>query len=96
MAKEIANDQKLINLIFKCIADIVKYLNKEEQFDLLIMSMSILLNIFDSSSISKFEPLLLAKDVSAYDIIIQVVILVFLFLSGKLWFCKSKFIFSAL
>ena len=45
----LAKDDKLINLVFKCISTITNHLNKDEQFDFLIMSMNILLNIFDAN-----------------------------------------------
>lgn len=76
MSRVIANNNGLIGLIFKCISNIVHFLDKDEQFDLLIMSMSILLNIFDSSSNSKvrnqiFESKEFQK-ISSYDVIIEV------------------------
>ena len=46
----IAQDQVLIDLIVVCISGLAEHLNKDEQFDVLIMGMSILLNILDSSA----------------------------------------------
>lgn len=72
VSREIANDDKLINLIFNCISNIVDYLGKDEQFDLLIMSMSILLNIFDSSSSSDIkQTIVLSQNIATYEIIIK-------------------------
>ena len=68
-----------MKLIFKCISDITDNLNKDEQFDFLIMSMNILLNIFDTnyqqkiSSNQKFEFL----TVKSFDIILNVIFLFF-------------------
>ena len=73
VSKAITSDEDLINLIFKCISNVVNYLNKEEQFDLLIMSMSILLNIFDSNSASNNpEPVTLSRQIPTYEIIVEV------------------------
>ncbi len=73
-----------MKLIFKCISDITDNLNKDEQFDFLIMSMNILLNIFDTnyqhkkaSSNQKFEFL----TVKSFDIILNVIFLVCFYLT---------------
>lgn len=66
----IAGDGELVGLIFKCISNIVNFLSKEEEFDLLIMSMSILLNIFDSNS-KKSDSVFVSLDISSYEIIVK-------------------------
>jgi hypothetical protein len=50
---------------------VANYLSKEEEFDLLIMSMSILLNIFDSNS-KNHESVFVSLDISSYEIIVKV------------------------
>ena len=67
----IAQDQALIDLIVVCISELTEHLNKDEQFDVLIMGMSILLNILDSSVYSSTENAK-AVELSAFDTILNV------------------------
>jgi hypothetical protein len=43
------SDKNLLDLIYKCIGSISYYFDESEQFDILIMSLVILLNIFDTN-----------------------------------------------
>jgi len=46
---KLASDKGLIDLVFKCLGSIAYYFDESEQFDILIMSLVILLNIFDTN-----------------------------------------------
>ena len=48
-SKKLASDKNLIDLIYKCIDSTAYYFDESEQFDILIMSLVILLNIFDTN-----------------------------------------------
>lgn len=76
VSSALAGDDKLMKLVFKCISDLTSHVSKEEQFDFLIMSMNILLNIFDtnyqhntSSKPVKFDFL----TVKSFEIILNVI-----------------------
>ena len=43
------SDSNLVDLIYKCIASMANYFDESEQFDILIMSLVILLNIFETN-----------------------------------------------
>ena len=66
-----------MDLIFRCVGDVSRRLSKDEQFDLLIMSMSVLFNIYDAHFGLKDSVLRVRRvsflNLTTYQIILNVI-----------------------